>query len=119
MLENTKSGRIRRVPLSPEVLAEISGRVGRLVPFAENNPGGFARAVRRMTNIEGFHVHRTRHMYALDWLAHRGSLAALQERLGHADLSTTAIYAKVTQDLVDREAEAVSKRQKGAQDRAV
>ena len=100
-------------PLSVEFLAEVKGRVGRLVPFADNNPGGFARAVRRMTDIEGFHVHRTRHTYAMDWLAHRGSLATLQELLGHADLATTAIYAKVTQDLVDREAEAVSKRRKG------
>ena len=63
--------------------------------------------------------HRTRHTYAIDWLVHRGSLAALQEMLGQADLSTTAIYTKVTQDLVDREAEAVSKRRKGAGNRAL
>jgi integrase len=115
VLEYTKSGRVRRVPLGRELLAEVKGRVGKLVPFAQNNPGGFARAVRRMTGIEGFHVHRTRHTYAMDWLAHGGSLAALQELLGHADLKTTAIYAKVNQDLVDREAEAVSNRRRGAE----
>ena len=49
------------------------------MPFAQNNPGGFARAVKRMTGIDAFHVHRTRHTYAMDWLAHGGSLAALQE----------------------------------------
>ena len=114
VLEHTKSGRVRRVRLSQELLAEIGGRVGRLVPFADNNPGGFARAVRRMTNITGFHVHRTRHTFAMDWLAHKGSLAALQEILGHADLSTTAIYARVTQDLVDSESDAVAKRRRGA-----
>lgn len=83
------------------------------MPFAENNPGGFGRAIRRMTDIEGFHVHRTRYTFAMDWLAHQGSLAALRELLGNAGLATTAIYAKVTQDLVDREAEAVAKRRKG------
>src|SRR5262249_42183994 len=81
VLENTKGTRVRRVRLEPELLAEVEGRVGRLVPFAEGNPGGFARAVRRMTGIEGFHVHRTRHTFAMGWLAHKGSLAALQEVL--------------------------------------
>ena len=39
----------------------------------------------------------------MKWLASGGNLAALQEVLGHADLSTTARYAEVTQDLVNRD----------------
>ena len=103
----TKSGRVRRIPLSPEVLAEIRSRVGRLVPYSEKSTGSFNRMVRRATGIKSFHVHRTRHTYAMRWLAKDGSLAVLQEVLGHADLSTTARYAKVTQALVSREAERV------------
>jgi site-specific recombinase XerD len=34
------------------------------------------------------------------WLADGGQIAVLQELLGHADLKTTAIYAKVTEGLV-------------------
>jgi len=105
---------VRRVPLGSELLAEVRKRVGLLVPFASGNPGGFARTIRRMTGIEGFNVHRTRHTYAMDWLARGGSLAALQELLGHADLSTTAIYARVTQDLVDREHKRVEDNRRGA-----
>ena len=38
------------------------------------------------------------------WLDEGGSLAALQEVLGHQDLKTTQVYARVTDDLVKREA---------------
>lgn len=47
---------IRRVPLSPELLREVRQRVGRLVPYAAGSPGSFAGAVRRSSDIDGFHV---------------------------------------------------------------
>ena len=40
----------------------------------------------------------------MGWVAEGGSLAALQEVLGHKDLKTTMVYARVTDDLVKREA---------------
>lgn len=46
-VSQTKSKRIRRVPLSPELLREVRQRVGRLVPYAAGSPGSFAGAVRR------------------------------------------------------------------------
>ena len=90
-------------PLSVEFLAEVKGRVGRLVPFADNNPGGFARAVRRMTDIEGFHVHQMRHTFACRWLEDGGSLTALQQVLGHASIVTTQRYARLTDEIVMEE----------------
>ncbi len=101
---NTKSGRIRRVPLSPELLAEIVEIDHRLVPFAAGSPGSFSRTVRRYTGIPDFHVHRCRHTFAMRWLEAGGNLAVLQQILGHRDLSTTMRYARVTDELIEREA---------------
>jgi integrase len=112
-VSNTKSGRMRRVPLSPALLEEIRGYEGRLVPYAEGSPGSFARTVRKRTGIADFHVHRCRHTFASRWLEAGGNLAVLQQILGHRDLSTTMRYARVTDDLLEREAEKVAQRLRG------
>jgi site-specific recombinase XerD len=65
--------------------------------------------VRRWTGIAGFHVHRCRHTFACRWLEGGGNLAVLQQILGHRDLSTTMRYAKVTDELLEREAERVAR----------
>jgi integrase len=109
-VSNTKSGRVRRVPLSAALLEEIHRCEGRLVPYAEGSPGSFSRTVRRVTGIAGFHVHRCRHTFAMLWLEAGGNLAVLQQILGHRDLSTTMRYARVTDDLVEREADRVARR---------
>jgi integrase len=107
---HTKSGRLRRVPLPRALLAEVAGRRGRLVPFAAGSPGSFARVVRRRSGITDFHPHRCRHTFAMRWLAAGGSLPVLQELLGHRDLSTTMRYARVSDELVRREAARVAQR---------
>lgn len=106
---NTKSGRVRRVPLSPALLDEIRRCDGPLNPFAAGSPGSFSRTVRRVTEISGFHVHRCRHTFAMRWLKAGGNLAVLQYILGHRDLTTTMRYARVTDDLIRREAERVAR----------
>ena len=103
-VSQTKSKKVRRVPLSPELLKEIRTRVGRLVPYAIGSPGSFANQVRRRTGIEDFHVHRMRHTAACLWLERGGSLAALQQVLGHASIVTTQRYARLTDEAVMREA---------------
>lgn len=113
-VSQTKSGRVRRVELGASLLREIKGRVGLLVPYSETNPGGFSRLVRRASGIKDFHPHRCRHTFAMRWLAANGNLSALQELLGHADLSTTTRYAKVTQSLVRAEARRVFEKLEGA-----
>lgn len=105
VVSQTKSGRVRRVPLAPELLREVRSRVGRLVPFAECSPGSFAKLIRRETGIEGFHVHQMRHTFACRWVEQGGNLAALQQILGHASIVTTQRYARLSDDAVRREAE--------------
>jgi integrase len=96
----TKSSKVRRVPLDPRLLAEIRTHVGKLVPFAEKSPSSFARVIRNLSGIADFHPHRMRHTFACSWLEQGGSLAALQQVLGHASIVTTQRYAKLTDDHV-------------------
>ena len=104
VVSQTKSGKVRRVPLAGDLLAEIRGRVGRLAAYSWNSPGSFSRVVRRESGVEGFHVHQLRHTFACRWLERGGSLAALQQILGHASIVTTQRYARLTDELVRREA---------------
>ena len=97
-----------RVPLSPELLREVRQRAGRLVPYAAGSPGSFAGAVRRSSDIDGFHVHQMRHTFACQWLERGGSLAALQQVLGHASIETTQRYARLSDEAVMREAARLS-----------
>ena len=99
----TKSGRVRRVPLSAELQAEIRGRVGRLVPFGVSSSGSFARAVRRASGVERFHVHQLRHTFACRWLEQGRSLEALQLLLGHESIETTQRYGQLTEKFVKAE----------------
>lgn len=104
LVHQTKSRKVRRVPLSPELLAEVRGHVGRLVPFAAVSPGSFAKAVRRLTGMERFHVHQMRHTFACQWMDRGGNLGALQQVLGHASIETTQRYARMSDEVVMREA---------------
>jgi len=100
VVHQTKSGRVRRVPLGQRLLGEVSTHVGRLVPFAGSSSGVFARTVRRLSGIAGFHPHQMRHTFACYWLEQGGSLAALQQILGHASIVTTQRYARLTDEIV-------------------
>ncbi len=104
-MHHTKSRKVRRVPLAPELLAEVRRHVGRLVPFASLSPGSFAKAVRRLAKLERFHVHQMRHTFACQWMDGGGNLGALQQVLGHASIVTTQRYARMSDEVVMREAE--------------
>lgn len=79
-----------------------------MVPYAVVSPGSFASAVRLQAGIEAFHVHQTRHTFACQWLERSGSLASLQQILGHASIVTTQWYARLTDEAVVREAARIS-----------
>ena len=75
-----------------------------MVPYSTGSPGSFATRVRRLTGIDGFHVHQLRHTMECQWLERGGSLAALQQVLGHASITTTQRYARLSDEAVMREA---------------
>ena len=103
VIRRSKSGKVRRVPLPPDVLAECQGRIGRLSPFQD--ACAFNKRVRRLSGIERFHSHLCRHTFATEWRQAGGSLAALQAVLGHGTIAVTERYGTIGDDLVEREAQ--------------
>jgi integrase len=103
VVSQTKSGKIRRIPLAPELLTELKLHVGRLMPLI--NPWGFAKMVRRFTGIKRFHAHQMRHTYACKLLEAGVSLAAVQQLLGHSTVVMTQRYARISDEMVQREFE--------------
>lgn len=105
IVSRTKSGRIRRVPLNPNFESELRARSpGNLIEFTEGSAGSFNKVVCRRSGVERFHVHQLRHTFACRWLERGGSLPALQQILGHASVTTTQQYARLSDDSVRSEA---------------
>ena len=101
VVSQTKSGKVRRVPVGPEFV-----RVGRFVPFKSH--GAFNRYVTEACGFP-FHVHQLRHSFACLWLERGGSLAALQELLGHSTIVTTQHYGRLGETHVQAEAAKVGR----------
>jgi integrase len=103
VVHHTKSWKMRRVPLSRALWGELRVRVGKFLPIED--AWGFARMVRRHSGVAKFHPHQMRHSFACRWLERGGSLAALQQMLGHSSIVTTQRYARISDDMVRREVE--------------
>jgi len=108
-VHQTKSGKVRRLPLPAALVGEIRNRVGRLIPLT--NGQGVAEQVRKRTGIEAFHVHQLRHTFACRWLERGGSLTALQELLGHSSIVTTQRYGRLAEAHVHAEARMLERRE--------
>lgn len=104
VVTQTKSSRLRRVPLAAALEAEIMDREGPLVPYSMGSTSSFSKFVRRHSAVQHFHVHQLRHTFACRWVEAGGSLPALQQILGHASVVTTQMYARLSDDVVAREA---------------
>lgn len=128
LVRKSKSGKVRRVPLPEDVLAECRERVGRLCPFTDSV--SFNRRVRDLVaehlktlnkaqrkpleDLNRFHVHLTRHTFASEWRDAGGSLAGLKAVLGHSSVTVTEQYGHIADDLVVREARRLEERRREA-----
>jgi integrase len=99
-LELTKSGKRREVPMREalyDVMAGLPGaREGRVWPSG-NIRTAFENAV-YAARLDDFHFHDCRHHFASWFVMRGGSLQALKEILGHADLKMTLRYAHLAPD---------------------
>jgi len=99
-LERTKSGKVRRVPLSTEAaklletVRETSTSV-HVYRARHPEPCQIVDFVRRRVDFH-FTFHGLRHTFARRWVESGASLAALQEILGHSSIAVTQRYARMT-----------------------
>jgi integrase/recombinase XerC len=79
---------------SPLALALFPGRHGTRL-----TPGGVAQRLKRRSLLAGLatpvHPHMLRHSFASHVLQSSGDLRAVQELLGHANISTTQVYTRL------------------------
>ncbi|MFH1143915.1 MAG: tyrosine-type recombinase/integrase [Candidatus Eisenbacteria bacterium] len=106
-----KGGKVRTVPIPPRMVAEIRRempaimrRGGRISPYSAGSPGAFSLGMRKASGVRGFHPHQTRHTYACRCLEAGLGIEMLAQILGHSDVRTTQRYARLSHEVVMREA---------------
>lgn len=116
-----KGRKDRVVPFSPQTARAInryllrraedtdilfpSAKGGKLLP---NSLKQLVQRIAKRANVEGATVHRFRRTFATFWLRNGGDLMTLKVLMGHADLSTTAVYLHLTNEDLQRSHSAAS-----------
>lgn len=90
--KNTKSRKVRTVPISKELYDEIPKKRGRLFTPCRKT---FERVVTKAGIVlpEGQCTHVLRHTFASHFMMNGGNILVLKEILGHSDIKMTMIYA--------------------------
>jgi integrase len=95
----TKSGKVRSVPISPELEAKI---VRHWKQHGQPNSAitSFRRALSRTTIKlpKGQAAHGLRHTFASHFIQNGGNILTLQKILGHSSLAMTMRYAHLAPD---------------------
>jgi integrase len=113
VIERTKSGKVRRVPVSEETLDMLRQQFADsksmfVSPFRKKDSGAFLHFVKRKSGLKTFGFHKLRHAFACEWLEAGGSKEALQKILGHSTIRLTERYGQVSDDYVLKELETVA-----------
>lgn len=102
-LEETKNGTRRAIPMRQavyDVLSALPKSGPRLFRGAARK--AFESAVER-SGIKDFHFHDLRHTFASKYMMRGGSIYALQQILGHRDITMTMRYAHLAPDHLQSE----------------
>ncbi|WP_425436468.1 tyrosine-type recombinase/integrase [Marinobacterium halophilum] len=96
---NTKNGKVRTVPISPELEEWLQEHWKRYGHFT-SSIGAFRRALEK-TTIElpkGQAAHVLRHSFASHFMMNGGNILTLQKILGHSAVTVTMRYAHLSPD---------------------
>ena len=99
-----KGDKDRTIPLIRDLSREISqyvaehklGPAERLVPLSAVRLYQMIKRYGRLAGAGDISPHKLRHMFATRLVEKGAQLRAVQELLGHADISTTAVYLDVS-----------------------
>jgi integrase len=98
-LSNTKSGKVRSIPISSEFEATLRNHFQRYGDLAATLKG--FRVALRKSDIQlprGQASHVLRHTFAAHFVMRGGNILTLQKILGHASINMTLRYAHLAPD---------------------
>lgn len=106
---DTKTGKVRVIPLNDEAIAALQRQIGRNSEFVftskeghQIHPDKILHALKKTLealNLEG-DVHKLRHTFASTLAMNGVDMLTIKELLGHADLKTTQIYAHLAPEFL-------------------
>lgn len=98
-LSNTKSGKVRSIPISEELQAELRSHFKRHGDLAATIKGfRFALGKTGIVLPKGQASHVLRHTFAAHFVMNGGNILTLQKILGHASINMTLRYAHLAPD---------------------
>lgn len=108
-----KGGHVRMVPIAPMLKPVLEATpAGWCFPSRRNASGHYRPASigQRIHDLldEGWSAHTLRHRFATEVYRATSDLLALRELLGHANVSTTQIYARVGEDKLTNAVDALT-----------
>ncbi|WP_330114433.1 tyrosine-type recombinase/integrase [Pseudomonas sp. JS3066] len=99
----TKNGKLRTVPVDPELLREALALALPSDRMFGPARGAYERAYLRCGfETPGQLTHMLRHTFASHFVMAGGDLRTLKDILGHADITTTMLYAHLAPEYLDK-----------------
>jgi integrase/recombinase XerD len=103
LVRQGKGRKDRVIPMSERIIVPLRQLCNCKAAGSKVFDGLNARSVYRIVtslakacSLDGFHPHSLRHFFATQLVEKGANLRAVQELLGHADLTTTAVYLDVS-----------------------
>jgi hypothetical protein len=104
MVLKGKGEKDRMIPLLPDIAGRLDSYIRSRQPdesvFGLTGPsiGNKISLFARKAGLKDIHTHSLRHKYATDLLESGANIRAVQQLLGHSDLTTTQVYLAITDE---------------------
>lgn len=106
--ENSKSQRVRRLPIHSEILIRLSDYLKERKEYTTQylfvssakdtrlSYDGMKHIVKKLIKASRvrFHLHQFRHTFAMNYLKQSSNIFKLKELLGHSDIKMTSVYLR-------------------------